>query len=296
MGRLLVCPNGHRIWLDQETEGSRIVCAVCNAVVVEATAARNGPAAASVIAPVIRDSSSGLERATLGLGFHYGRMILFTLCLFALLGADILLTTRPKPKPLTTAELLADKPEKKVETQTADLLRVSSIIGLSFAVPLLGVIGSLLCLLVPRETLARAYILVALVLDLLHFSASCGLRFVRQLDTTEAQVALLSHLILGLGAWMLFMLFLKQLASHLGRDDLSRDSVSVLGLGFIVFLGGLGVLMMMEFLLLQEWTFLFAVVSLCLSVGVVFEGLFFWQFLKVIRAIRKAMQDGVPES
>lgn len=113
---------------------------------------------------------------------------------------------------------------------------------------LLGIIGKVTCLGAPQETGAREFIMIAVFFEGVSMLISV-LDLLRQIGAVSPTIlpewAPRVGQLLGMVGFVLFMLFLKQLAIFIQRDDLAQAAASVLTLGVIMivcaFLTGLAV-------------------------------------------------------
>ncbi len=94
---------------------------------------------------------------------------------------------------------------------------------------IITIVGKVMCLGAPQETGAREFIIAAVVADGLSLLISLAGLF-QQLPSYAPQVANL----LSMAGFVLFMLFLKQVAIFIQRDDLAQAAASVLTLGIIL--------------------------------------------------------------
>ncbi|HXG12128.1 MAG TPA: hypothetical protein VNK04_20405 [Gemmataceae bacterium] len=242
---ILVCPSGHRIWLDDD-RGQKVICSVCSKVVREemAPAEMEGPPSIplGVGMPLPEDRPTrGLMAVRQGLAWHYARVLIHLLCIEAVM-IGVILTT------------VADQFEAVKDLHNAVLTIAALVVtvvyfGLATA---LGIVGSVLCLGAPPEARARKFIAASIILDLVQvavflaseFLAPAGLLTVQPgeaaIDLTPL-VQRTSYLVPALAAWAFFMVFLRRLALHLGEYPAADEARSLLGLGLLLGLIFLGV-------------------------------------------------------
>jgi hypothetical protein len=145
---------------------------------------------------------------------------------------------------------------------------------------LLMLIGPMLCLSVPAETGAKGYIVGSVILQLLNICLTLGSA------ALGAGSAIPSWVGLGGGATamfgsILFVLFMRQLALFIGRDDLAKHANIVLILGLVLIASAIGAAV--------AATFLPSGIMLVIVVAIVGLALFL-KYANLINALRKALR------
>jgi hypothetical protein len=229
------CRNGHQWVVEDAYAGGTAVCPTCYATVaVPRTPAgsRDGPAAAAGLsgAAPVQDSrpsrGSQLARLNQGLGLQYARLVLN-------LGTLL----------LAMMVLFFEEEAFQRHTLVMEAVAGAGVLGIGVLLAaqlLVGILGSLLCLSAPTESRARGYILASLALDV----AVLALVFLLALYNQPAYAAV----VLGLGSWVLFMLFLRRLAFFFDQPGAAAEARRLLLWGTalvgiplcILFLAGTG--------------------------------------------------------
>jgi hypothetical protein len=149
--------------------------------------------------------SGSLEKVNLGLGFHYSRLVL------------LLLSTLLSMVPIVLGRVVA--------------------IQVQIVTPPLGLIASILCLWIPRQTGARGLVLASLILDLATLFLGLVL-FVVAIGFSPETALLLTLPVYGLSfaSWVLFMLTLGRLCSFLRDEGMAEEATEILIRGSILML------------------------------------------------------------
>jgi hypothetical protein len=245
MSIALVCPNGHKLRVKDEYAGKRVLCPRCRAVIPVSreniqpprpTEVRSAPEQPETLAQVPDDEQPqvpqaderreergrrqsvrgakarrhGLERVNLGLGFHYARLVLFLLTTVLLVGLSVGVALVPR------------SPIVRVLVVIGSLVTL----GLFFLVPVLGLIGSILCLWVPKASKAKGLILASVALDV----AAIPIGLVVQMRGLPSLLVAP----MGLASWVLFMLFLRRLASYLKQQPVAAEALALLWWGLLL--------------------------------------------------------------
>jgi hypothetical protein len=150
-----------------------------------------------------RQHRTSLAVVRVGLGFHQARMLLY------LLGGVLLV--------LVTA---FSAPTKGQQPGPLFLLLFFAALGLLGLQMVLGMVGSVLCFSVPAEARARGYIVASFLLDVAAIPLGVFIG-----------VAGLPPLVgapLGVFGWVLFMLFMRNLADYLDLRDSTREAVAII--------------------------------------------------------------------
>jgi hypothetical protein len=104
-------------------------------------------------------------------------------------------------------------------------------IGMVLVAQVLNLVGTILCLSAPAETQARGWIFASLVAELLNMIPALAARLGLYSDSEVAQSA---ELLLGIVAYVTFILFLRKLGQFIGRTDLAQRAVYLLLLGAVL--------------------------------------------------------------
>jgi hypothetical protein len=242
MAITVTCPEGHE-WTAEEWTyaGGSAVCPVCAVTVrvpgaafgLERPSARpedrpKAAPAADANAQPHRLPDRRFARLHLGLGFQYARVLLDLVNILAvmvgfLLTGGLLMALASGTASATIVEVIGG-----VVSRAQPLLnRIGTVLCL--AQLLLKLIGSVLCLWAPKESNARGFILAALALDV----AAIPLGIFPGLNVGATIVAAL----LGLASWVLFMVFLSNLAFYFHRPDDGNEAFAIIAKGILVVVG-----------------------------------------------------------
>jgi hypothetical protein len=197
-----------------------------------------------------------MERANLGLAFHFWKVLCFLVAMGVLLACRIILGF---VFTAADASIRMGNPAQAMETAAGFAsFAMTLLTGLGIVLlitmlvtPILGFVGSLLCLWVPKKSReARPLIWVSFGLD----SAAIGLMLVSivlQLGSgigfrggligsgEEGAVLSLLSVVLAFAAWILFMLFLRALSYYMRDNGTGDEAMEIMILGIIVGVGGL---------------------------------------------------------
>jgi hypothetical protein len=247
----VICPNGHRMNLPDQHAGKRYRCPLCfmfidvplpdstpvpapvaappPAPTVNATApappppaaAPAQPAAATPPAPAAETPGEQpppppmpeLVWVDWGLGFHYARLPVFLLSVLVGLLIAVL-------KDFLDPEWVAR-------------IGLILVVGILLLSPVLGLVGSVLCLKFPREANVRPLLLGSLGFDVA--AILLGLLVLGGSFTPGGSVIV--QIVGGaaeLVAWMLFMVFLDQAARFLNQEVASAEALRLLKSGIVL--------------------------------------------------------------
>jgi hypothetical protein len=238
----LVCYNGHEMEVEEDFAGQKAVCPICqvvmpvpllnrrivpkeSAVPAKKKKKKNKVAGQPVL--IVDDNEDEipvrvaheLAMVNVGLGFHSARIILYFF--FILLASALLAalskewtsnsTSQARPR-LVEDVVLGTNPTPK-SSMLESVVNVCGMIaiGLVFLHTALGIAGSILCLWVPRESKSQGFMVASMVLDLSGLGVAILL--------TLAGLPPVISGPLGLVAWILFMLYLRNLAFYLDAND-----------------------------------------------------------------------------
>jgi hypothetical protein len=211
-----------------------------------------------------------LAQVRLGLGFSYARSVVFLLLVVLLLGVFFY------------ARATALAPE---HPDTVILIASLAFLVLGAAWLLLGVAGAVLCAFVPRGCGARWLIVTSLVLDLAAIPAGVylGLRG----GFEQMAWAQLTSMGIFLAGWILFMLYLRQLAGYLDQAGTAHDAGGIMVWGLVVVVA-VPLLVVLLFLLVMLSTIPVPVFWFVVAV-LVFGDLF--MLLRLVFSLLRLLQD-----
>jgi hypothetical protein len=220
----VTCPNGHHMTLPDPMPGKHYRCPMCGdqfEVPAAAIAAEAPPAAPT------RPTEDDPERVRwawtrAGLGFHYARLVVVLLSFLAYLFALILQSVHAIP----VAAVL-----------------VCSSVGESLVGPALGLVGSFLCLRVPRDTDARGFIIASLLLDMVvipfttlqYTGVLAGLADV--VGLSDPLAVLIVFGLLQMADWALYLFFQRRLALTFDDANAADEAVQILVRGLLLVVG-----------------------------------------------------------
>ena len=127
------------------------------------------------------------------------------------------------------------------------------VIGASLA-GVLTLVGQVLCLTTPREVRATVFIWASVLVSIGHLAASLVTELMRLPAGVGAVINMASLL-----APLLFLLYVKRLATYLGRDDLGDGVNKLIALGVILLAASVGSLVV---LFIAPWVFVILTVGL----------------------------------
>ncbi len=171
----------------------------------------------------MRARIQGVRIVNLGLGFHYawhlGFLGVFLLAIIILIAVYMAFVTR------SIGGL-----------QVAKFLGLLLLIDGAVVMPLLGLVGSILCIWVPAEAKGRPLIIVSLALNAA-LIPMMPLYFLVNLGLAGYYVIFGLTAVLDIGAWVMFMLFAKTVSEYLDEWALSREAVDSIFRGIIYLVG-----------------------------------------------------------
>jgi len=240
----VVCPNGHRMTLPDKQAGKRYRCPLCfeyiNVPLLDSapaetannqTARISGPPPESPGLPVRpaapvppkpkvteeEEDAGGQARrwahVERGLGFLYARLVIVLVCF--LLGLSRLIL------------------EGSILSKVNQILVLTEAVGLLVAGPVLGLIGSLFSLRVPRYTGARPYIVLSFLLDPVSLPFAY-FYFVGQYTPQGELLVLLGGRAAQAMSWVLYILFQRRLAVHFNEEIAADEAAQILVWGVIL--------------------------------------------------------------
>jgi hypothetical protein len=212
----------------------------------------------------------GLNLVNLGLGFHFARFVVFQFCLLLYVG--IVVTAIPNPS-------------------MASVLAIFFNIGFFLVAPLLGITGSILCLWVPGDSNARVFIIISLALDgVIPFFWIILIAAALAAGTGGALAVVLLGFLAFIGAWVMFMIFLKFLAEYLDQVHLGNESVRLIIKGIIILVTTMVVQAILFAMAFNMPLLLVGLIALALFIGwVVVMVNFITELLNLIGSIRQVI-------
>jgi hypothetical protein len=185
-----------------------------------------------------RVAPGSLDKVNLGLGCHYARLVVMVA------GSTLLLVGMTAGSVVAGFGPLGLRAAQEAGSPSLFSLRLlillAKVVGflLQIVTPLLGYIGSSLCLWMPPQTGARGLILAAVILDGL--AGFLGLvLFVATFFSAVAGAGVLFALPafgLSCGSWVMFMLTLGRLCTSLGEEKMAEEAIEVLIRGLVLLL------------------------------------------------------------
>jgi hypothetical protein len=168
---------------------------------------------------VVRKTGEGLEIVKLGLGFHYARLIGLSAAMVVMLVSLMAL-----------AAGLAIGSRGLLGLSNGALVILLIILWI---LPLLGLTGSILCLWVPRQTKALSMVVSSLTLDGAQFPFVLVLT-VANLGPVGFTIILMLGFLLGVAAWVFFMVFLAFLGQYLEEPHMADEAYRLLQRGIVI--------------------------------------------------------------
>lgn len=297
----LLCPNNHELICDDAHVGRKVRCPACKVVMVVpdpnagqgVTAqpprkARQPPPVSEQPLdelPEVSDeappddeeyrprkpkkmkNAQRMARANLGLGFHYFRVLCFLVAILLNLVGNIVARFA-----FAGAMASAGAGDMGTAQGAAGFAGVVILItGCGFGLfmlvtPILGFVGSLLCLWVPQKTRGKALIMVSFGLDSGAIGALALSFFVSMAAGASAAagnfggatggfglafILVLLSLLLILAAWILFMLFLRALARYLDDESTADEVMRILIMTIVIGVAGPILMFFVAFLLVR---------------------------------------------
>ncbi len=212
----VVCPSGHHMTLPDAQAGKRYRCPLCFGY-IDVPAAAAAPAALPETdagpAPENAPAARRWARTDRGLGLHYARLVVFLLWILGMCMA-----------------LLA---EPLIDDEVFGWLNVGLILWGYLLTPLLGVVGSILCLWVPSEARARGFVGASLLLDLVMLVLSY-LPLWQELSRDDAMLVRIAGIGVEIVSWGCFVLFLRRLAQYLRQEVAEDEAAGILLRGIVL--------------------------------------------------------------
>ncbi len=281
----ITCPNGHLLRLAEKYAGKNVRCPKCQTVLQIPSIAELGGASenAEPIAPERRDEFDDdeaerkaerrrdrrerLNQVRTGITLHLIKIIsaLLLVILIGVLGGVA------------------------AGTKSVHMGRVIDLgaNGARIAISVLGIVGSILCMSVPRASGARNMITVSLCLDL----TMIGLNTILLIIPINGLLLIgvgISQMLLWMGAWLTFMFFLKNLADYLRKRFLEDDTLSVIKLGLILW--GLGIVMPLVAGVVVVLGCVGVLIAFGIAIALLVMGIIFLiKYVKLLLAFREAM-------
>jgi hypothetical protein len=214
-------------------------------------------------APPLQRPTTGLGPVRMGLALHAVRVFLLIVTIFvglvlAVLALQVRVSAQnppPPPPPKMSGDDASDVPAEAppaapdVAPFVAAVILSLIVIAFTVAQSVLGIVGSILCLWVPRNAKSRGWIIASLAFDVAAFLGTCAVLWsawqgIASLDLGAAAVIAPAAVAVidiplrvaclpGLAAWILFMLFLRNLGYYLDRRDEAAQAVGIIAHGLI---------------------------------------------------------------
>jgi hypothetical protein len=170
--------------------------------------------------------------------------------------------------------------------------------GLTFVQPVLGIMGSVLCLWVPDKAKAKGFILASLVIDVLALPIGLGLTIASMMLHPEGQpapirligLAPLATGPMGMASWVLLIFFLRRLAYYLKEREAGDEALRVVlrALG-VILVGPIALTFALLIFIFVWWIGVPTVfVTIFAGVGMLLKVLF--GTLEIIGGLRKAIR------
>jgi hypothetical protein len=208
----VLCSNGHALAVADEHAGRKVRCPTCQEVLRVPVAHPpeedvDLPDPDDEPEPTPRKSSKRERRAALarvnrGLGFRYAQLLLYLIALLLFAVTLFVSNFTASSAPATRFLVLA---------------LAYLIIGVSLVTPVLGLVGSILCLWVPAASGARPYIIVSCLLDVLSVPLGIALFLLRWPSVLTAP--------LWVPSWILFLFFLRNLSEYLRERACAAEAL-----------------------------------------------------------------------
>jgi hypothetical protein len=176
-------------------------------------------------------TTRGLDKVNLGLGFHYARLLVLLVSVGLLYGGifvgSILLTFGGGAGSVKSGLM-----------GLGLIFVVSAIAGflISFIAPILGLVGSALCLWVPAQSGGKGFIIASLALDGVALVMGLVLRLVGLAmdNPIPGLVGVGFSYLLGCFAWAMFMVFLGRVCAYIDQPKMAEESGNLLIQGAVI--------------------------------------------------------------
>ena len=178
------------------------------------------------------------------------------------------------------------------------------LVGVVIA-PILGVVGSGFCIMIPKKSEARGTIIASFLFDIVGFIGTIVLA-IASLGGIDMEPQKLSRLVsmvqnanlfFTLAAWFLFMVFLRQMAHYLQRPSLGNDALNLIAYLIVELIALIVVLIACGFLFGLMMPFLGAIMGLMMLFIVViiwfgqFYYIFFYGMIRLLNAMRAIVKE-----
>jgi hypothetical protein len=286
----VTCYNGHKLTALEEHYGTKAKCPVCGGTVAVPRPSKlshlPAPAAGETPPPLVIPTGEmladddppltaypGLRKVRQGLGYHYARVVIYLTTIFVLsvsVAFGSMATSFPALEEIWGVGLVL----------TVILLYMQ---------PVLGLVGSILCLEVPPESSAKNFIIANVVLDLTAIPIGTVLRM--------ADRGLLWAAPLGFTAWVLFMLFLRRLAAFLNRPVEESSAREILTDGLLLLVPPTLIVLLTLIRQLTDIQWLYFLIAVALFFAWLVQGIkFLFSLLDLIAGVREAIHRRMPET
>ena len=186
----------------------------------------------------------------------------------------------------------------------AFIAAMAVLVGVIIA-PILGLVGSGFCIMIPKKSDARGTIITSFVFDVIAFIGTIVLAIASLggIDMEPLKLSRLmslvqnANLFFTLASWFLFMVFLRQMAHYLQRPSLGNDALNLIAYLIVELMALVGVLVGCTFLFALMLPFLGAVMGLVLMFLIViiwfaqFYYIFFNGMIRLLNAMRQIVAE-----
>jgi hypothetical protein len=288
MSIVVACYNGHKLSANEEHFGTKAKCPICGAIVPVPRPSRLGhqeEIAGEALPLVIPTGEAlveeagpsaefaGMGKVRQGLGYHYARVVVYLLTIFV----------------ICISVAFGTIGEFIPALHQVPAIGLALTVILLYLQPLLGLVGSILCLTVPQESGGKGFIIASVVLDLTAIPIGTALQM--------ADIPLLWAAPLGFVAWVLFMLFLRQLAGFLHRTVEEGAARELLTDGLLLLIPPLLIVLLIYVQGLTAIRPLYFVLTVALFFAWLVQGIkFLFALVDLIGGLRDGIRARLPAS
>lgn len=252
-----------------------------------------------------RDKKQRLSKVTIGLLMHIIKLwVLVVLVLFFFLTTVFAFTVETSKSPNIDAEMKLAKDSREMFEFATGICGLI-VMCLVVLTPIVGVVGSGFCCIIPKKSEARGTIIGALVFDLIPLVASILLPMTLfdVFDLEQAKKDRLLELLMAgsvffsIAALFVFLIFLRQLAYYLQKALLAAEGLNLLSWLMIMTFSAPALLFGMGFLTPILTNMLGAVICLAalFLLTLVWFGTFYYMFfqgfVRLLKAERAVIAD-----
>ena len=219
-----------------------------------------------------RRDSRAMKLVRLGLGFHATKVLAWLLSMVLFMVMMVMIIMIGVSAVAQAAQ--GGRDAGAIDTAQGVALLFGSVIAILYLIaPILGITGSILCCFVPSKTRARPLIFTSLILDGLPLLLGAMALFLGAL-ATQTGVSSLSRLgtvltilafCCNVAALVLFVLFVKSIASFYGDRGTGNEAIHVMLHLFVIAIGGFTVIWSSSYVL--RFVFIFGPI---LQIGMFF--------------------------